>query len=189
MKLKHIAVAIALAVLAVVPAFADPTLSGAAQSIVANTEPIRVTGVVTGVDYAQNRMAVVGPEGNELVAPIAVAGRPGRLPIVGDEVLVEFRDVMLATADDPQSSGNGIRTRVDTQIAVPTADGYRTASQVELVATVQHIDRATRAVTLRGPRETVTIKADPAIDLAQFKAGDEIHAVLVDSFALSLASE
>ncbi|WP_322032843.1 hypothetical protein [Paraburkholderia sp. J76] len=189
MKIRRIVAVVALSALAVAPAFAGQTLSEMAQGIVANTEPVRARGVVASVDYAQNRMTVIGPEGNALVAPIAVNGRLSHLPVVGDTVAVAFSDAMLVSAEAPRASGDGIRTRIDTQVAVPTPMGYSTASQVELVATVQHVDRITRAVTLRGARETITVKAGQGVDLERLKAGEEIHAVLVDAFAISLASE
>jgi len=59
----------------------------------------------------------------------------------------------------------------------------RARRQVEVQATVQHINAKKREVTLRGAYQTVTLQATPDIDLKTLKVGDTIHAVFVSAYA------
>jgi len=94
-----------------------------------------------------------------------------------------MQDALLVTADKIKGEDEGIRKRVDTNVYLPASSGYDAARQVEVQATVQHINAKKREVTLRGAYQTLTFKVGPDIDLKTLRVGDTIHAVFVSAYA------
>ena len=57
---------------------------------------------------------------------------------------------------------------------------------VEVVATVQKIDRKKRLVTLRGPQRTVVLQVSEDVPLTKIKVGDSIRATYVSATAVQI---
>jgi Cu/Ag efflux protein CusF len=57
---------------------------------------------------------------------------------------------------------------------------------VEVVATVQKIDRKKREVTLRGPQHTVVLQVSQDVPLKKIKVGDSIRATYVSATAVQI---
>jgi hypothetical protein len=89
-------------------------------------------------------------------------------------------------AEKVTGKDKGIRARVDTQVYAPASGGFESARQIEVLATVQKIDRKKRLVTLRGAYQTQTLEAGPDVDLKDVKVGDTIHAVFVSAAAVQV---
>lgn len=69
---------------------------------------------------------------------------------IGDTVNIEYRNAVLMRA--VKAKPGAIRERVDTQATVPATNGVTAqARTVEILATIQHIDKKKREITLRGP--------------------------------------
>lgn len=116
---------------------------------------------------------VVGPEARNL-AQVKV----------GDKVTAAY-EVGLVVALSPPGS-EPVRV-TDTQVA-RTPEGARPGGvvrqSVAVTATVVAIDTKARAVTLRGPRQTVELPVAADIDLSKIKVGDQVGAVYQESFAI-----
>jgi hypothetical protein len=160
-----------------------PDLAGAAQAIVANTPPVHIQAKIVGIDRAARVVTLRGPQGNE--ADIALSQQVGNFDQlkVGDTVDVLYKNALLITADKVTGKDAGIRKRVDTNVYLPASSGYDAARQIEVQATVQHINVKKREVTLRGAYRTVTLAVGPDIDLKHLKVGDTVHAVFVSAYA------
>lgn len=105
----------------------------------------------------------------------------------GDVVLMEYFEG-LAVALEPQ--GAGIRQRRD-EVAVTRAEpGEKPAGTItqtiDVVATVEAIDPEARTATLKGAKQTVTLKVADDIDLSKVSVGDEVVASYIRSFAISV---
>ncbi|WP_233884259.1 hypothetical protein [Paraburkholderia flagellata] len=158
-------------------------LSSAAQEVIANAEPVHVQAKIVAIDRAARVVTLRGPRGND--ADIALSQQVSNFDQlnVGDTVDVLYKNALLVTADKVTGKDKGIRKRVDTNVYLPASSGYDAARQVEVQATVQHINAKKREVTLRGAYQTVTLKATPDVDLKNLKVGDTIHAVFVSAYA------
>lgn len=183
MKAATLGAALMLGVAIMQPAAAQDALASAAQAVVANAEPVHVKAQIVGIDRASRVVTLRGPRGNEV--DIALGPQVGNFDQlnVGDTVDVLYKNALLVTADKVTGKDKGIRKRVDTNVYIPASSGYDAARQVEVQATVQHIDRKKHQVTLRGAYQTVTLDVAPDVDLKQVKVGDTIHAVFVSAYA------
>jgi Cu/Ag efflux protein CusF len=183
MKAATWGAALILGIAAVQPALAQDALASAAQAVVANAEPVHVQAQIVGIDRTTRVVTLRGPRGNEV--DIGIGQQVGNFDQlnVGDTVDVLYKNALLVTADKVTGKDKGIRKRVDTSVYIPASSGYSAARQVEVQATVQHIDLKKRTVTLRGAYQTVTLDATPDIDLKSLKVGDTIHAVFVSAYA------
>ena len=104
---------------------------------------------------------------------------------VGDIVEAQVTEA-LAVALDPADTQ--VRERRDTISTSRARPGQRPAATttrtVEIVATVQDIDRKARLVTVRGPLQTVQLKAAEDVDLSRIERGDNVRAVYIESMAI-----
>ncbi|WP_322046010.1 hypothetical protein [Paraburkholderia sp. J67] len=162
---------------------AQSALASQAQSVIANAEPVHIQAKIVGIDRGSRVVSLVGSHGNEM--DVALSQQVGNFDQlnVGDTVDVLYKNALLVTAEKVTGKDKGIRKRVDTSVYVPASSGYDAARQVEVQATVQHINAKKREVTLRGAYQTVTVNATPDIDLKTLKVGDTIHAVFVSAYA------
>lgn len=165
---------------------AQSALAGAAQAIVANAEPVHVQARIVGIDRASRVVTLRGPRGNDVDVALSQQVSNFDQLNVGDTVDVLYKNALLVTAEKVTGKDKGIRKRVDTNVYLPASSGYDAARQVEVQATVQHINLKKREVTLRGAYQTVTVDATPDVDLKKLKVGDMIHAVFVSAYATQI---
>lgn len=166
------------------PAFAETALAGAAQTVVAEAQPIEVQAQIIGLDRAARTLTLLGPHGNELLVAISPQVDNYDQLRIGDYVNVLYKNALLVAAQKVTGERQGLRERVETNAMVPDGSGYDAARQIEVLATVEHVNRSTRKVTLRGASQTAVIDAGPNVDLAALHAGDTIHAVFVSAYAV-----
>jgi hypothetical protein len=161
-------------------------LASAAQSVLANAEPVHVQAKIVGIDRGARIVTLRGPRGNDLDIGLSQQVSNFDQLNVGDTVDVLYKNALLVTAEKVTGKDKGIRKRVDTNVYLPASSGYDAARQVEVQATVKHINAKKREVTLRGAYQTVTVEATPDIDLKTLKVGDTIHAVFVSAYATQI---
>ena len=105
----------------------------------------------------------------------------------GDIVLIEYFQG-LAVAVEPK--GAGIRERRDELELSRAKLGEKPAASVrekiDIVATVEAIDRDARTVTVKGAERTVTLKVAEDVDLNNVDVDDEVQASYFASFAVSV---
>jgi len=110
---------------------------------------------------------------------------------VGD--IVEAKTIeLLAVAIEPATTQVRERRettgRGDTRSALGEKPAATTQRTVEIVATVQEIDRKARIVTVKGAVQTVVFKVGEGVDLSSVKVGDNIYAVYIESYSVSVRS-
>ncbi|MBN3858512.1 hypothetical protein G3N59_34500 [Paraburkholderia sp. Ac-20340] len=162
---------------------AQTALAGEAQSVIANAAPVHLKAKIVGIDRGARIVTLRGPRGNDIDIGLSEQVSNFDQLNIGDTVDVLYKNALLVTAEKVTGKDKGIRKRVDTSVYMPASSGYSAARQVEVQATVQHINAKKREVTLRGAYQTVTLEATPDIDLKTLKVGDTIHAVFVSAYA------
>ncbi|HTR06164.1 MAG TPA: hypothetical protein VMJ11_05790 [Paraburkholderia sp.] len=146
---------------------------------------LATTAKVVSVDAASNAVTLRGARGDQVTVDVdpAVANVSKLAP--GDQVNIVYKQAVLLRAD--KVATRGIRSRVDTVATEPASGGIAVAAHsVQVVATVQKIDRKNRKVTLRGPRHTVVVTAPADISLESLKVGDSIRADYVSATAVEV---
>ena len=189
MKAMTIGAALFLAAAVIQPAMAQDSMASTAQAIVATSPATHVKATIVGIEQTTRTLTLKGPKGNIAVVAVnpEVAGFDNLH--LGDHVDVLYKSAVLLAADKVKSDNNGIRERVDTQTYKPGGTGYDAAHRVDLIATVQKIDKKERLVTLRGPNQAQTLQAAPDISLDNVKVGDTVHAVFVSATAVQVTPQ
>jgi hypothetical protein len=162
---------------------AQTALATAAQAVVVNSEPVHVQAKIVGIDRAARVVTLRGPRGNDVDIALSQQVTNFDQLSVGDTVDVLYKNALLVTAEKVTGKDKGIRKRVDTNVYLPASSGYDAARQVEVQATVQHINAKKHEVTLRGAYQTVTLEAPKDFDFKGLKVGDTVHAVFVSAYA------
>lgn len=184
MKIAHIVTTLVAGMLVTTPVFAQESLVHTAQTLVASTDPARLKATVTAVDRNMDALTLRVAPGRQITVPLAPATAGRRTPVVGDTVDVTYRGAVLLSANKVDEARSEIRENIDTTVFVPTASGYEAAQQIEMLATVQRIDKVTRHVTFRGARQTMTVPVASDFDLSELKEGSMVQAVCVDTYSV-----
>ncbi len=168
--------------------FAQDAKPDASQQAVGAAALVHAQVRVIGIDAASNSVTLRGPRGN--VAEVEV--NPDLADVknlhIGDKLNIAYQNAVLVRADKVAS--NGIRERVDTTAAIPASGGVVAAAhRVQVLATIQKVDRKHRLITLRGPTRTETFHAAPDISLEGLKVGDSVSAEFVSATAVQVARD
>jgi len=146
----------------------------------------QIIAIVERVDAANRTVSLKGPRG---VVTMDVGEEVRNLPQVkvGDRVVVTYAQALVL---ELKKGGSGIRERVEREGVVRAAPGERPGAavgrEVKVVADVMVVNMKNQTVTLRGPKQTVTLKVR---DPAQFKnitAGDQVEATYTEALALAV---
>jgi hypothetical protein len=184
LKLISISTAMLLGVAPVLPAAASDFTADATQSVVAQSAAVPLKGRVTSVDVAGRTMTVLGEHGKEVRLPLVMRPDDKTLPQVGDAIALQYKDALVVELHKVAAQSDGIRKRVDTDVFLPTASGYEVARQVEVEATVLHVDAQARRVSLRGATRRFAMDVHPGVDLNQVHPGDTVRMVFVQTYAV-----
>ncbi|WP_260853855.1 copper-binding protein [Paraburkholderia sp. BCC1886] len=149
---------------------------------------LHIQASVVGISPDSNTVTLRGPRGNLAVIEINREVADVTKLRVGDTVDIAYKNAILISAD--KLATRGIRERVETEVAQPASGGVvASARRVEVIATVQKIDRKHGRITLRGPERTETFDATPDIALDKLKTGDSVRAVFVAAAAASVSRD
>jgi Cu/Ag efflux protein CusF len=142
---------------------------------------------VERVDVANRTVSLKGWRGNVVKMDVGEGVRNLPQVKVGDRVVVTYAQ---ALALELKKGGSGIRERVERGAAARAAPGERPGAavgrEVKVLADVMVVNMKNQTVTLRGPKQTVTLKVR---DPAQFKnitAGDQVEATYTEALALAV---
>jgi hypothetical protein len=173
-------------VLIAIPAVhAQTPQSASAVQATGDAAAVNLSAKVVKIMPESNSVAVKGPKGNTVVMDVDPATADVKKLKVGDEVDVSYRDALLMSAD--KADPKGVRGRVSAETTSPASNGVVVKTKtVQVVATIQQLDRATREVVLAGPRHSVSMTVSPDVDLTRFKVGDSILATYVGAMAISV---
>ncbi|WP_025598949.1 hypothetical protein [Burkholderia sp. WSM2230] len=135
----------------------------------------RVTSRIVNVDTQTSRITVEGSRGETVVVEVDPEVADVRLLKVGDEVHVEYKGALLLSAEKVEAKG--VRSRVEEEAATPMSHGMSVKLRnVDVVATVQSLDRKNRQIMLRGPARSVLLQIAPDVSLDKIAVGDSVHA-------------
>lgn len=146
---------------------------------------VQTTATVVSIDAATNSVTLRGARRNLVTVSVdPTIGDVSKLK-PGDHVNILYKEALLLRAD--KVATRGIRSRVDTVATTPASGGVAaTARSVQVIATVEKIDRKSRKVALRGPNRTVVVVAPPDVPLESIKVGDSIRADYVGATAVQV---
>jgi hypothetical protein len=161
-----------------------------AQDTLAAAQPVHLQATIVGIDAASRMVTVRGPHRDASFIVSKEVTNFDQLH-VGDKVDVLYKNAVLVTAEKVTGKDAGIRQRSDAQSLAPASgpggeSGFESSRQVEIVATVEHIDAKRHTITLRGPWRTETIDLLPAFEAQKLKKGDTVHAVFVSAAAVKV---
>jgi Cu/Ag efflux protein CusF len=146
----------------------------------------QIIAIVERVDAANRTVSLKGRRG---VVTMDVGEEVRNLPQVkvGDRVVVTYAQ---ALALELKKGGSGGRERVEREALVRAAAGQPPGAavgrEIKVTADVMVVNMKNQTVTLRGPKQTVTLKVR---DPAQFKsitAGDQVEATYTEALALAV---
>ena len=164
--------------------FADQHMKEGAE-MVEGTEVAVVT--VVAVDKDTRALTLKGADGDEWEFTAGPEVRNFDQIKRGDRVIVQYFAGM-ALALGPK--GAGVKARLDTLEVERAKSGEKPAGKitktVEAVGVVDAINKKGRTVSLKGVERTVVLGVSDDVDLAQIKVGQEVEAVYVESFAVSV---
>ena len=187
MKVATIGAVLLAAMAAAQPVWAQTELANATRSVVTAEDPVHVKAEIVGIDQGTRTLALKGPAGHVVSIQVSQDVIGIDKLRVGDQVDVVYKNALLLKAD--KVTDKGIRERVDTEVYEPASGGFESARQVEVLATVQKIDRKKGFATLRGATQTQTLQIRPDLDLKGVKAGDMVHAVFVSAAAVQITPQ
>jgi Cu/Ag efflux protein CusF len=162
--------------------------SATAQGGIGTATVAHVQARIVEIDADSNSVMLEGPRGNDVLVMVNPdVGDVHKLK-VGDKVDIAYRNALLIHAEKVAS--NGIRERIDTDATIPMSGGETaSARSVEIVATVEKIDRKKRLVTLRGPSRTEVFQAPPEISIDRLKVGDSVRAQFESAAAIEITRD
>ena len=158
-------------------------VSATAPGTIGAATVVRTKAVVIGIDIASGTATLRGVGGR--IFDVTVSPEVGDLRKLrlGDNVDIAYQASLLIHADKVKS--DGIRERIDTNEILPASGGIAaSAHTVEVLATIEKVDRKRRLVTLRGPLRTGTVEVGPDVALGGLKVGDSVRAELSTATAV-----
>jgi hypothetical protein len=193
MRLDHLrAAAVALALAVPLAAAAQgatvAAVSGKAPGERLKAGEMQVRAKVVEIDAARRIVTLRGPKGNIASLEVPAEVKNFDQIRVGDDLVIRYAAGVLARLEP--ASGNGIRERVESSSAAAAPagamPGAAAARIVEVLATVEAVNRKDRTVTLRGVHRTAVVIAPEGVDIARVKVGDQVRAVFAESTVISV---
>ena len=161
------------------------------SSIPAAVAALEGTSVVQEVNKRTREVTLRRQDGSVMSVVVGPEVRNFNQIKVGD--IVEAKAIeLLAIAVGPAATQVRERRettgRGDTRSALGEKPAATTQRTVEIVATVQAVDRKARTVTVKGAVQTVTLKVGEDVDLSSIKVGDNVYVVYIESYSISVRS-
>jgi hypothetical protein len=149
---------------------------------------VEIRARVVEIDKVRRTATLLGPKGKIVTVDVPPSVKNFDQVRVGDELVVRhLAAVALKLEPAPKS---GIRERVETTStssaapgALPGAAEERT---VEVLGTIQALDRKARTATLRGTSRSVTLNVPEGVDMTKVKVGDYVLASFTEATVISV---
>ncbi|MCC8393125.1 hypothetical protein LJ656_11035 [Paraburkholderia sp. MMS20-SJTR3] len=166
----------------------EPVSAAAVQAALRQADVVHMQVRVVAIDPAHNNVTLRSPHGQLADVDVNPAIADISRLRVGDRLNVAYQQALLMHVD--KLAARGVRERVETTVALPASGGSASSvHRVRVVATVVHIDRDKRLLTLRGPKHQQVLHAAREIPLADLRVGDSVRAEFVSAVAVALAKE
>ena len=148
-----------------------------------------LTATVQAIDLENRLVTLKGERGRVVTVNVGEAARNLDQVKVGDRVVITYREAMAIQLIKEPTSG-GVTERRSTLSGSRAELGQRPSAtlrdKTEIVANVIAVNKKARRVTLQGPQHAVTVKVSPEIDLSAIRVGDQVRAVYVEEFGISV---
>ena len=152
---------------------------------------IVVTATVEAINVNERKVVLRSESGNVAVVEAGPEVKNFDQIDIGDKVKAEYYQsvaVHIGSPDEiPEEKVGSI------QITAPEGEkpGMVEIDVVDVIATVEKIDKENRMVTLIGPEgNSVTAKVDPRVgNLENIKEGDKLHIRYTDAVAISVSEQ
>lgn len=150
-------------------------------------ETVKISATITAIDKKTRDVTLKGPEGNTMTVTAGPEVKNFDKLKVGDVVDLQYVEALTLQL---KKGGGAKVAKTEKTDAVSAkkgeAPGGAVGRQVTIVADVVAVDPAKQSVTLKGPKQTVTLKvADPE----QFKniaKGDQVEATFTQAMAVAV---
>ena len=180
-------IALALPIAAVAQVTGVAATAKAPGSRMAAAE-VEIRAKVVEIDKVHRTATLQGPKGKIVTVDVPASVKNFDQVRVGDELVVRHLTAVAVKLEPAPKSG--IRERVETTSsasapagALPGAAEERT---VEVLGTVQALDRKSRTATLRGINRSVTLDVPEGIDMTKVKVGDNVLASFTEATVISV---
>ena len=154
----------------------------------ANAGEITARATIVRLD-ATKRTAVLRGEGGRLVEVNIPASVKNLAQVrVGDQVVARYAAAEVVKLE--RTKNNGIRERIETvgvqQAAAGQMPGVAVENSVEVLATIEALNRKNHTVTLRGVERRIVAHVPDGVDTSKLKVGDMVRAVFVEAYLLDV---
>jgi len=189
MSRSHPIVSLALALCAASPVFAQqpapaPAPSAQSPKVAGAASSVTVTATVEAIDQ-KTREVTLRKENGELVT-IVVGEEARNLAQVhkGDRVTATYGVGLVVALGPPGKEPVRVEDTQASRTPLGAKPGGMIEQTIAVTATVTAVDAAKRTVTLKGPRQTVSLEVAPDIDLSKVKVGDQVGALYKEALGL-----
>jgi len=166
-----------------------PPPSVATGSEIDMGDVMTLTATVQAVDLENRLVTPKGERGRVVTVNVGEEARNLDQVKVGDRVVITYREAMAIQLIKEPTSG-GVTERRNTLSGSRAELGQRPSAtlrdKTEIVANVIAVNKKARRVTLQGPEHAVTVKVATDIDLSSIRVGDQVRAVYVEEFGISV---
>ena len=186
MKPKRIIGLAILSIAVIIAVGAATTVS--AQQGVELSEVASMTAKVVAIDRMDRHVTLRRPDGSDVTIEVDKAAQNFNQIALGDNVKVEYYEsvaVFIGQQGQKPDATAGVAAARSAKGEKPAVVAVET---VEIVATVQEINREKRTVTLKGPHgKSTTLRVDPSVKRFDgLKKGDAIHVRHTEAVAISV---
>lgn len=154
---------------------------------VATASTAEMVAIVERVDPVKRTISLKGARGNVVTMEVGESVRNLPQVKVGQRVAVTYAQ---ALALELRKGGPGLRERADRETVTRAAPGERPAGalgrELRVVADVTVINMKTQTVTLRGSKQSITLKLRDPAQLKNITAGDQVEAIYTEALAVAV---
>jgi Cu/Ag efflux protein CusF len=149
--------------------------AGASETVMATVEAVN----------QETREVTLRKEDGEVVT-IHVGDAARNLAQVepGDRVTATYAVGLVLALGPPGSEPMRIEDTQTARTPLGAKPGGAIERTIAVTATIVGVNTATRTVTLKGPRQTVSLPVADDVDLSHFQVGDQVGAVYRESYGL-----
>ena len=184
-----------LAAMAVAFAVAAPVYAQTAGGVVATApgkaamvETVKATATITALDKATRDVTLKGPQGNQMTVTAGPEVKNFDQLKVGDQVDLQYIEAMTLAL---KKGGGMVVSRTEKADAVGAKKGETPGGavgrQVTIVADVVAVDAAKQTISLKGPKETVTMRIPDPEQFKRIAKGDQVEAKFTQAVAIAVA--
>jgi len=173
--------AVALAALGI-PALAQDNTTTSEPGKVMSTRTVTLTADVVAIDPTYRIVTLKGSRGNIVDVVVGDEVKNFDQIKIGDKVVAKYQLAISAEV----TKMTGPRERVEQTTGTRDAGSATRAHTVTILADVIATDPAKRTMTLRGPKNVVTIDVENPMHFNVVKKGDRVLVTYSEAIALSL---